>query len=575
LGYFSAKALNQVRHGEFLGGVKGARRRKANGHNPWFWAGLVLSLAVCFSARANVYATDIQINGSLQAGVLVPGGALAISYILNDTATNVSLRIYAGPNVVKTFTSGDSGAGAMTNAGLNTVIWDGTNDSGSAAVPGVYHVSITAAAAGYDEWTNITDDGANFQVFFPTSITVNRNTNSPYYGRVFVGNGAQGSGMPNGLLKYNADGSPADEGEFDTSGYNWNGDFFHPPSPWKMDIGSDDRLYVDDWSGQGVVVSFDQVLSTNYLSVLRSDNYPYPEVSLSGLSVCGEGTNMQLFMADVNTTNEYSGNAPYSGVGILSWTFAAGGVLATNDPGTVDVTLTNGSDLTEAPYAVCVDFLGNIYTIQRETNGDSNNSVLCFPPPPAGGPPDTLAAWEIGGNSPALMENYGVAVDPTDTYLAVASRGFGPLGAGESFTNGGVSIFYADNGSLITNITQDVEGYTNQEFFDVAWDRVGNLYTIYGEHGFEFEGWRVYSPPGSNQATTVAVPFIQRHLRHPAIDRFAQLDCRGHQFQPRLRPNSDGGSRGHAGFLPRRGRPVSETREQCTDELTPIGRRFQ
>jgi hypothetical protein len=38
---------------------------------------------------------------------------------------------------------------------------------------------------------------------------------------------------------------------------------------------------------------------------------------------------------------------------------------------------------------------------------------------------------------------------------------------------------------------------------------VGNLYTIYGEHGFEFEGWRVYSPPGSNQATTVAVPFIQ------------------------------------------------------------------
>jgi hypothetical protein len=458
-------------------------------------------LSCCFSARANVYATDIQINGSLQAGVVVPGAPVTISYILNDTAANVWVRIYSGAQVVKTFSSDNGGAG--TNAGFNAVVWNGTNDNGSAAAEGAYNVSITAASAGYETWTNITDDGTNFQVFYPISITVNKNTSSPYYGRVFVGNGEQGNGFPNGLLKYNADGSAADEGEFDTSGYDWNGDLYGEPSPWKMDIGSDDRLYVDNWRYQGVVMSFDQVLSTNYLFVLRPDNYPYPAVSLSGLSLFGEGTNMQLFMADVNTTND----EPNPGLGILSWTLNSNGVAASNDIGTVEVTLTNRSDLTEAPYAVSVDLHGNIYAIQRETNNDSNDDVLRFPADPRGGPPETTAVWKIGGDDPALLENYGVAVDSSATYLAVACRGYGSDST--SFTNGGVSIFLASDGSAVTNITQDAEGYTNQEFFDVAWDKVGNLYTIYGEDSLSLCGWRVYSPPGSNQATTVAVPFIQ------------------------------------------------------------------
>ena len=34
-------------------------------------------------------------------------------------------------------------------------------------------------------------------------------------------------------------------------------------SPWKMAVGGDDRLYVDDYSGQGVVVSFDPTIETN------------------------------------------------------------------------------------------------------------------------------------------------------------------------------------------------------------------------------------------------------------------------------------------------------------------------
>ena len=473
---------------------------KASYRNKILWVGLLLFLCAFLSARANVYATDIRLNGSLQAGVVVPGSPVTISFILNDVATNVSVQIYAGSNVVKTIAAG-------TNTGLNTVVWDGTKDDDSAAAVGVYNVSITAAAAGYNQWTNITDDGTNFFVNLPTGIAVNKNTNSPYYGRVFVGNGYDPDpgfdDTPNGILKCNADGSLADEGGFSTGGYSWGNGGYANPSPWKMDIGADDRLYVEDWTANGVVMSFDQVLSTNYLNVLQIVNYPYPSISLSGPCVCGEGTNMQIFMADNNTFFQ-------GGLGILSWVLNSNGVVASNDIGTVEVTLTNNDDLSMSPYAVSVDTNGNIYTIQRvkdmyfmDATNDSNPRVMCFPPVPSAGPPDTTSLWNIGSGDPTLVNTYGVAVDPTATLVAVASRGYGT--EADALQDGGTSIFLAASGSLVTNINQDPEGNTNQEMIDVAWDNVGNLYA----NDFTDSVWRVYSPPGSNQATTVAVPIIQ------------------------------------------------------------------
>src|SRR5271156_2826765 len=85
------------------------------------------------TARANVYATDIRLNGSLNAGVIVPGANLTISYILNDTATGgVWVRIYSGTNVIQTLASTNENAG--TNAGLNSAIWHGPSN----LVQGIY-----------------------------------------------------------------------------------------------------------------------------------------------------------------------------------------------------------------------------------------------------------------------------------------------------------------------------------------------------------------------------------------------------------------------------------------------------
>ncbi|MGO8701296.1 MAG: hypothetical protein ACLQVY_26710 [Limisphaerales bacterium] len=469
-----------------------------------------LLLAVSFglllcgaSVRANVYASDIKLNGSLNAGIIVPGGNLTLSYILNENATaGVSVRIYSGTNVIKTFTAANGLPGTFT--GLNSFQWDGAASNGVTVSPGVYTVSITAAAEGYSSWTAITDDSTNFYAFFPTCLTVNKNTNSPYYGRVFVGNCYHGGSPAQapGIFKYNADGSPDDEGGFGTGGYPWSGGGFFNPNPWKMGISTDDKLYAEDWSDDGVLLSFDQVLSTNYQTVLGPANYPYPGVSLSGACLSGAGTNSQVWMADTTPAMD-------DGQGVLRWNLSADGTVAAGDTGTV-IVAAGDSDLTYAPYDVTVDASGRIYVIQQ-VDADSTNfntdldtmRVLCFPAYHPGEPQDTKALWEMGsGDRPTLEMANGVAVDPTATFVAIASRG---EGMDDDSEGGGISILDANSGSLLTNITADPSGITNQVVFDVAWDNVGNLYDV----EWSESPWRIYSPPGSNQATTAAVPVIQ------------------------------------------------------------------
>jgi len=447
---------------------------------------LIGILFLCFCAKsvhANVYATDIRLNGSLKMAVLLPGDSLTISYILNDTATGgVWVRIYSGTTLIQTLDSADGNAG--TNAGLNSAIWSDTPE----LTEGVYTVSITAASAGYDTWTNITDDGPNFYVDVPRGVSVNQNTNSPFYGRVYV---ASAYGDNVGIYKCNADGSPADEGGFSTGGWGWAGDHY---SPWKMAVGADDRLYVDDYSG-GVVVSFDPTIEANHWRhVMRTDNYPAggdPNASLSGLSVIGVATNEEIWMTDAYPNG---GSA-----GIIDWQLTADGVAATNDTGAVIVPL-DSFFLTQAPYDLAVDSNGFIYTIQFLTHNEdpAGLALLSYDLEP-----ETTVRWAVA-MYPMLLCAYGVAVDPTATFVAVAV--VGPCDTESAC--GGLYLFSATNdGEFISNLDQT----GGDAYYDVAWDKAGNLYALDGGSDYRQAVWRAYSPPGTNQATTVAVPVIQAY----------------------------------------------------------------
>jgi hypothetical protein len=462
------------------------------------WRQLVVALLLlwgCLSGRANVYATNIKLNGSTNnAAVSTNNAAVRISYILNEPATaGVTVRILS--NGVPLWTTNLAGGTAGAMAGSNSLTWDGTDQKGAGIAPGIYRVSITAAATGYAAWTNITDDSAIFSVPDPISIAVNRNTNSPYYGRVFVGNDTPYYDNNAGIFKFNADGSPADEGGFSQS-YPWynNPDYFY--SPWKIAVADDDTVYISDWKDDGPVLAFDEVISTNYLTVLGSGNYSYSGQLLSGPCVVGGGPGTRIWMSDVN----WSGGS----VGVVQWGLAAGGVLAPTDTGTVVVGI-SPSGVNVCPWDMSVDAGGNIYVIQcldgvlYPDEYYSMNRLFCFPPHPGNGPPDLNPTWSLNSTNHSLENAVDIAVDPTGLLLAVAVSGYNNGEGILALTNGAVNLYYASNGAPVARLG------TNDEFWGVAWDNVGNLYATDLTHSV----WRAYSPPGANQAATTAAPILQ------------------------------------------------------------------
>src|SRR5438045_298423 len=91
---------------------------------------LALSCLVCARpAQANVYATNIKLNGSLSSVNVSAGTTVNISYILNEAASlGATIKILSGSIVVRTITVAGGNPGA--SRGANSVAWDGKNDLG-------------------------------------------------------------------------------------------------------------------------------------------------------------------------------------------------------------------------------------------------------------------------------------------------------------------------------------------------------------------------------------------------------------------------------------------------------------
>ncbi len=464
--------------------------------------GLALGLVLASftpSARANIYATDIRLNGGITNLTTQQSNSVTISYILNEPALlGVTINILSGNNTVRSITipAGQNGAAR----GTNTVVWDGTDNATNAVGGGTYSVSITAATSGYTNWAQTSyDTNVGNYVWEGRGIAVDRNPASPYYGRVFVANAGPNNppvlpGDQVGILKLNADGSPADESPTNwasTGGYAWAGDLF---SPWKIEVSADDYVYVGDFTSKGEVYRWDPTISTNsQLHVLRTDNWGNGgNVNLSGPAIFGTGTNTEIWMAD----DRFPGFVV--SLGLVRYRVTTNGTCATNDPGTVIVGTNGTPGLDQAPFDVALDQNHNIYTIQNTiVAGDASQRVFRFPayqPASNGAPPEVTASWAVGGGDDSYAGAYGITVDPTGTYVAVACRGLFP-------GSGNTKILYATNGAPVATLD------AGQDDTDCAWDAVGNVYYIANLASPPV--WRTFSPPGTNQATTVALATVQ------------------------------------------------------------------
>lgn len=451
---------------------------------------LILALAITSlpsRAHANVYATNVRVNNGTTNITALPGGTntIAISYLLNEPASlGATVQIFSGTTVVTNMFFAPETQGALR--GINEVTWDGTQSVGG----GTYSVRVIAAASGYTNWTQITSDTADLNTYVSQAngIAVDRNPASQFYGRIFLANSLPGPGSSPGdnvgILKFNADTSEAEEGisNAGSDGHIWTG---ANVSPWKLEVSDDDYVYVDDLANGGEIFRWDPTISSNsLLYVLRSDNRK-KGAALSGPAIVGTGTSTQILMGNMNAAE------------IFRWSLEASSVCASNDTGTVVISNT-GSNF----FDVAVDKDGNIYTCANTTvSGDPIPRVLRFPA--GGSASETNAVWAVGGGDDTYAGASGIAVDPTGTYVAVAFGG----PAGGFSTNGNTKILWVTNGTAAANLDLGVsmQGDANHDDTACAWDAVGNVYYV----DVYFSRWRTFSPPGTNQASTVALANIQ------------------------------------------------------------------
>jgi len=448
------------------------------------------------NARANVYAMNLRIDGGTTNIAANPGTNISISFRLNEPASlGTTVQIRSGASVVSSLFFAPDSQGALR--GLNEVTWDGLGATGQPIPGGTYSVAIIPASSGYTNWTQITSDTGdpNTLTSDGRGIAVDRNPASLYYGRIFVANstiGTDPSGTPGdtvGILKFNADTSTAEEGisSADLDGYSWLGGGV---SPWKLNVAVDDQVYVIDLAGGGLVNRWDPTISSNsVVPVLRQDNLP-PGAALSGPALTGASTNLQLWMADTNMAR------------VIKWSLTPGSVCAQGDTG-ITVVSNTGPNF----FDVALDKNGNIYTCAFITApGDPSPRVFRYPsynPALNNGLPQTNADWAVGSSNDTYAGASGIAVDPTSTYVAVAFEG----PAGGFSPNGNTKILYATNGAVAANIDLGlrIQNDPNHSDTDVSWDAVGNVYYI----DFYWGNWRAFSPPGTNQSTTIAPALIQ------------------------------------------------------------------
>ncbi|MEO6034205.1 MAG: FlgD immunoglobulin-like domain containing protein [Verrucomicrobiota bacterium] len=458
-----------------------------------------IAATTAMKTSANVYPTNIKINGNITNAVNTPqGSAVTISYILNEAATvGVTLSILSGENLVRSI-SIPSGIG--TSKGTNSVVWDGKATGGSNVSVGTYSVKVSAAATGYTDWTQISDDNfTNSYAFRPRSIAVNRNTNSPYYGRILIGNTTPTGdtnlvGHAQGIIKCNADGSYAEEGAFSRAGYPWIDD--GGDSPIQMKIKEDDRAYFNDWVGKGTVVAIDMQATTNQI-VIDPTGYSQNPYVLTTTSY--NWFNFEIWNAGTTNARIFLCDNGFPSAGIWWWNMTNGAADPSDMAGTQAVS--TGGDLSLRADGVLIDANTNVYVFQNRGNvGDANMRAAMFPAWDGQTTLSTGAQWIVGGGDNNFRNLYAFALDSMDhpKMLAYAMSAAGTA-APDGAVAGGIRILNATNGqTIVTNLT------FNTYYRSVNWDNAGNLYA--GSQ--TLSRWRVFSPPGTNEATTVALATV-------------------------------------------------------------------
>jgi hypothetical protein len=446
------------------------------------------------------------------AGLLAPP-AQAVPYASNLTnnAGTVSFRLNESADSVKII----SGGGATTNdlgalsGGLHTF---------ALGISGTFRVSVSkASAAGFTSAIapnrgailQISTDNSLVRFSQPRGLTVNTDPASPYFGRVYVANGASGAitnlnftgtrTCGDGIYMLNADLSDAlGLGDTASSG---GLDFTTGGSvvPYRLSIGADGNLYVCNWAdADGSLYVTDGNVSGGGANVLGGPfGGPFPVTatryhgSIAAAIVEGSlgGGNLVAYVIDEDLQPDRA-SATQNARNTL-WRHDIGSSLP--GPATLPTRIS-----TTTPW---ITFASQTMDVSRGTNGyfyvndyrsTGNDKAGVYVLNSSGTPLwDSLATTVAMGLGPndLLRATGGGAVSPDQSRIAV--------------------INLESNGITVLPLIGGIPDLTNRLVFhgltwsgpqgrEVAFDIAGNLYAI--SQGAQL--MRVFSPGGATTAVT-------------------------------------------------------------------------
>jgi hypothetical protein len=301
--------------------------------------------------------------------------------------------------------------------------------------------------------------------------------------------------------------------------------------PYRLRIGDDDRIYMLDYSAEGAIVAFDMQVVKHQVVIddggadggnlggpnNYSGNPAFADL-LSGIGnfdvTSASTTNAALWLCDSDSPNW----------GLWMYHLKNGASDPNDTVGTQ--ALTTGGDLSLGSSGGCsIDTNLNIYVSQYRLNsGDPALRTMLFAhwnggllPPEAGGTNYTLGTsigqvlWGVGASNDTDAGVLDTVINSRTHPTLVATPlddqgGTATVTGGYDGLNGGIRVLNAADGSVVsvTNGT-NTQTLTNLDLANwytcVAWDNVGNLYGASPTTNL----WRVWSPPGPNTNTTVAV----------------------------------------------------------------------
>ena len=433
--------------------------------------GLVLALAVAalssYVARAVPYASCITNNAG------------NVSYYLNEAATDVKI-IFDGGGVGKSNTLGPQAKGLHA-------------DAFSMAGHTSYEIQVTQIAT--VGWTRTSDDANLFCAYpSPRGVAVNKiSTNLSTFGRIYVSdsltNGVvasvQRANAGKGIFILNADQSDCLGRSTNASqaGMSFLGG--SQSSPWKIDVGQDNKLYVNcfatvdatTWRSDPDCNSFELVLEgvgENVNTTVHTDFASKPIVTGSTAD-----SSLKLWSLD-GAMRSPSGS--YNS--IAEWDIL-GEPLPWNTPPTFVGTATAYSSVAD----VICDFDrgpdGKWFILVNRSAGTDRASIQEYD---TDGTTLLFDSFSFYGSPDPLRGVYGCAVSPDGKTFAFI-RG----------TDNAVFMYSLTNGVIDTStqfiMTQDNVTGTGRA---ITWDAAGNIYTVSSGQA----RLRVFAPGGFTVATT-------------------------------------------------------------------------